>query len=45
MDLNDNPILSNELFAESSEKEMDICDLFPVIEIPESSLQRYKKIP
>lgn len=48
METSSNVILIND--AEGSTivgatKEIDICDLFPVIHVPESSLQRYKKVP
>ena len=34
-----------ETVACEQEEEMDICDLFPVIQVPETALQRYRKVP
>ena len=45
MDSNDKIIPINESAVVPSETEMDVCDLFPVIKVPESSLQKYKKVP
>ena len=34
-----------ETVACEQEEEIDICDLFPVIQVPETALQRYRKVP